>query len=245
MGLILFSSLTTTIVNQKLITRSMMKEAKNLNITILTGQNDWFSDHVNDLVHHLKNIRSHNVNLVYNIKDIKEGDICFLLSVYEVVKPDILKLNKNNIVIHESDLPKGKGWSPLYWQVLEGKSEIPVCLFEAVKKVDAGDIYLRDTIHLDGTELVEEIRQKQAKIRVDMALKFVDDYPSCLDRAEHQNPEEETFYGKRTIKDSELDIGKSIDEQFNLLRIVDNKRYPAFFYKEGVKYKLLIKKDAS
>lgn len=223
----------------------MKETVTNLRITIMTSQNDWFSDHVNELVYHLKNVRSHNVDLVHSTKDIKEGDICFLLSSYELVKPNILKLNKNNIVIHESDLPKGKGWSPLYWQVLERKSEIPVCLFEAVKKVDSGDIYLRDTIHLDGTELIEEIRQKQAKIRIDMALKFVADYPECLDRAEHQNLKDETFYCKRTLRDSELDINKSIKQQFNLLRVVDNERYPAFFYKEGIKYKLLVKKDNS
>ena len=37
---------------------------------------------------------------------------------------------------------------------------------------------------------------------------------------------------KRTPADSEIDPGKSILEQFNLLRIVDSERYPAFFYRQ-------------
>ncbi len=72
-----------------------------------------------------------------------------------------MKFNKHNLVIHESDLPKGKGWSPVTWQVLEGKDVIPITLFEAAKNVDAGDIYLQEFIHLDGSELLEEIKHKQ------------------------------------------------------------------------------------
>ena len=51
---------------------------------------------------------------------------------------------------------------------------------------------------------------------------------------------EETFYKKRTPKDSELDINKTIKEQFNLLRIVDNEKYPAFFKFKNKIYTLKI-----
>ena len=33
-------------------------------------------------------------------------------------------MNKNNIVVHASDLPKGRGFSPMSWQILEGKNKI-------------------------------------------------------------------------------------------------------------------------
>ena len=49
-----------------------------------------------------------------------------------------------------------------------------------------------------------------------------------------------TYYERRTPKDSELDINRSIKDQFNLLRIVDNERYPAFFYIGDKKYKISI-----
>ena len=41
----------------------------------------------------------------------------------------------------------------------------------------------------------------------------------------------------------ERNINKSIDEQFNLLRIADNHNYPAYFIKNNVKYILKIEKD--
>ena len=52
----------------------------------------------------------------------------------------------------------------------------------------------------------------------------------------------ETFYPRRKQKDNELNINKSILEQFNLLRVVDNKRYPAHFYVDNQKYILKIYK---
>ena len=52
-----------------------------------------------------------------------------------------------------------------------------------------------------------------------------------------------TFYRKRTPSDSCLDINKSINEQFNLLRVVDNERYPAFFKKNNIKYVVKIYKE--
>ena len=54
---------------------------------------------------------------------------------------------------------------------------------------------------------------------------------------------EETFYPKRAKKDSELDISKSIEENFNLLRIGNNEDWPSFFHYRGKKYILKIFKE--
>jgi methionyl-tRNA formyltransferase len=52
-----------------------------------------------------------------------------------------------------------------------------------------------------------------------------------------------SFTKKRKPEDSEFNINKTIKEQFNLFRIVDNKNYPAFFIYKGSKYILSIKKE--
>ena len=48
---------------------------------------------------------------------------------------------------------------------------------------------------------------------------------------------------KNVLVDTYLDTNKTIKEQFNLLRISDNKRYPARFKIEGKDYILKIYKD--
>lgn len=58
--------------------------------------------------------------------------------------------------------------------------------------------------------------------------------------AENKMLHKQAFTKKRDAKDSESDTTKSIDAQFNLLRIVSNEEFPAFFYKNGRKYILKI-----
>lgn len=89
----------------------------------------------------------------------EKGDILVLLGCEKIIKDAILKKNRHNLVVHESALPEGKGWSPLTWQILEGKNEIPITLFEAVQNVDAGQIYLQRKMIFKGWELVDDLRK--------------------------------------------------------------------------------------
>lgn len=214
--------------------------SENLKITLLCDNPEsWIMPYLKDIKDELLK-KGHYIRVIDSHKDLTEGDIAIFLSCEQVVPPEYLELNSHNLVVHESDLPKGKGWSPLTWQILEGKNKIPITLFEAEPEVDTGDIYLQDEIELDGTELLPEIKHKQGIKTKKLILKFIERYPDI--QGEEQTGEE-TFYEKREPKDSELDIHKTIDEQFNLLRVVDNERYPAFFYKNGIKYILKIFKE--
>ena len=176
--------------------------------------------------------------MLHDHDEIENGDVLVLLSCEK--KFTQFSKNKHNLIIHESDLPQGKGWSPLTYQVLEGKKDIPMTLFEADDSFDGGNIYLKDFIKLDGTELIEEIREKQAKKSFDLIHLFLKNHSKIKSKVQSG---EESFYKRRRQSDSELDINKSILENFNVLRVVDNNRYPAYFIKNGVKYTLNIFKD--
>jgi methionyl-tRNA formyltransferase len=176
-----------------------------------------------------------NVRLLHKHEEVEQGEILCLLSCEKIFKD--LRLNKHNLVVHESDLPKGKGWSPLTWQVLEGKHEIPVTLFEAVEQVDAGPIYGQEILQLDGTELLDELKHMQGEATLKLILDFIHKYPEVTGR---EQVGESSFYKKRGPSDSELDVNKTLAEQFDLLRVCDNERYPAFFTYRGKKYKLKI-----
>lgn len=203
---------------------------------LIDNLDSWIIPYAKLLCDELKEM-NHKAQIVFNHSEVSEGDILCLLSCEK--KYTFLDLNTCNLVVHESDLPQGKGWSPLTWQVIEGKSRIPISLFEATDKIDAGNIYYKDFIELDGSELVDELREKQGRKTIELVLRFVENYPN--NQASIQNGES-TFYPKRTPKDSELDINKTISEQFNILRVCDNEKYPAWFEIDGKKYKLKIEK---
>jgi methionyl-tRNA formyltransferase len=201
---------------------------------LIDNPGSWMNQKADSLVNKISNL-GHQVTVVHKEEDVSKGDILFLLSCEK--KFTSMHLNKYTLVIHDSELPKGKGWSPLTWQILEGKDEVTATLFQAVEKIDAGPIYLQKKLKFSGTELIEEIREMQSQIQEELALEFIDKHESL--NAIPQSGEE-TFYPRRKPKDSELDISKSIKEQFNLLRVVDNERYPAYFFYKGKKYVLKI-----
>lgn len=204
-----------------------------MTITLLCDNpGSWIIPYVKELETELKH-RGHTVFSINDHREIQKGNMLFILGCEKIIPKEFLALNTYNLVVHESPLPQGKGWSPLTWQILEGKNIIPVTLFEAVEAVDAGDIYLQENIVLDGTELLPEIKHKQGMMTKKLVLQFVSEYTTIQGKKQMGA---ETFYPRRTPKDSELDIHKSLAEQFNLLRVVDNERYPAFFYKNGKKY---------
>ena len=203
---------------------------------ILTSKNQWFEYYAKMLSKSIGNAKIYN----HHSDIIASYDIVFILSYHQVVDKNFLSKNKHNIVIHESFLPKGKGWSPLFWQVLDKKKIIPFTMFEASSDIDGGDIYLVDRLVLTGFELHDELRKKQAEKTIEMCVKFIDNYGSL--KAPTQQRGSSTFYAKRDSDDSKLDVNKSIRDQFNLLRIVNNKEYPAFFEIDGHKFLLKIEK---
>lgn len=204
---------------------------------LVDNKNSWYVPFAHKLKEKLSQITDSTL-VIHDHSEVKSGDVLCLVSCEKIFRN--LELNHTNIVVHESDLPKGKGWSPVSWQVLEGKSKIPVTLFEASKDIDSGVIYFQDFIELDGLELLDEIKNQQGLITNRLIEKYIESYPSIKGKKQFGKS---TFYKKRTSIDSELDINKTIKEQFNLLRIVDNERYPAYFTINGKKYTLKINKD--
>lgn len=206
-----------------------------LKITILTDNpNSWIIPYVNELKEELI---QHKITHIYSTDDITEGDVMLILGCERIIKSDLLTYHKSNVVVHPSKLPKGKGFSPLAWQIVEGSNNIPVTLFEAVGDVDAGDIYLVDYIKLEGYELNDEIKHRQGLITKKMVNEYIDCFIASGGNVEGI-PQEgiDTFYPRRRQEASKLDTSSSIVEQFNTLRVVDNERYPAYFTHMGKKY---------
>jgi methionyl-tRNA formyltransferase len=195
----------------------------------------WIMPFAEDICRRLS--KDHNAGLYLKASEVPTGDMLFLLGCTSIIPDEILRRNKHNLVVHESDLPKGRGWSPLTWQVIEGKNRIPILLFEATEELDGGAIYFKDYIELDGTELLPEIKRKQGEKTAELVYRFVESWPDALGMAQDGVP---TYYKKRTEFDDELDANKTIAESFNLLRIAHNEEHPAWFRYRGKKYILKI-----
>ena len=108
------------------------------------------------------------------------------------------------------------------------------------KEMMSGLLTKRQIEILDGDELICQIREKQAEKTFDLIEKFIKNYKNLKKKSQVGKS---SFYKKRNQESSKLDLNKSIKENFNLLRVVDNEKYPAFFNYLGSKYIIKIFKD--
>lgn len=182
----------------------------------------------------------HDVKIYERIQECNGGDLLFLISCQEIIRADDRNRYTSVLVIHASDLPEGRGWSPLIWQVLEGRREIVLTLFEAGDKVDDGDVWKKQSIFIEPHELVAEINGKLFRAEIDLMDFAVEHFDSI--QAEPQSGEGTIYYRKRTPEDSRLNPDLSLREQFDLIRISDPERYPAFLDLHGHRYKIRIEK---
>jgi len=177
--------------------------------------------------------------LVRSQQDVPDGDLAFYLNCLNIARPDVLKRNRRNLVVHASDLPHGRGFSPLTWMTLEGQNRIPVCLLEAAEEADAGPIIFKDWIEFEGHELIDEMRIAIGEKTLELAERYLDE-PHPLEGSPQSG--ESSFYPKRKPGDSEIDPMRSIAEQFEMFRVADNENYPVFLKLRGKTYELAITK---
>jgi methionyl-tRNA formyltransferase len=208
-----------------------------MEITILNTSADhpinaWLQDWIK------RNQNKHKVSLLRIKKDLVGGDILFLISCSELLSKIDRSKFKKTLLIHASDLPKGRGWSPHIWEILNGAGQIVVSLLEADDEIDSGDIWKKSKVNVPKNALYDEINKKIFDAELEL-MDFAIENFDIVD-AQKQSDTKPTFWPKRTHKDSEIDLKKTIDEQFDVIRVCDPNRFPAFFYKDGKRFILKI-----
>ena len=134
------------------------------------------------------------------------------------------------IIFHMTDLPFGRGGSPLQNLIVRGMENTKVTALKCVKAMDAGPIYLKTDLSLLGT--AEEIYIRASKIVENMILEI-------LSKALYPKPQtgEITLFERRKPKDGNLELTENLGQIFDMIRMMDAKGYPLAFL-ENDKFRL-------
>jgi|TARA_B110000285_G_scaffold178114_1_gene200211 methionyl-tRNA formyltransferase len=205
---------------------------------LLDKSNLWFEKQLKNYDFRLNN--KYIFKISKNPNNIKNQNIVFPLSYTRILPESFLQKNELVLIAHPSKLPKDKGFAPLQYQILRNKNKVYISLIKAAKEVDAGPIYFQNSFVLNGTELSDEIRNIQGIQFLNIIKKFLIKYPKVKSKKQIGKG---NFNKRRYPKDSQLDINKTIKQQFNHLRINDNELYPSFFYYKGQKYIIKVFKE--
>ena len=180
---------------------------------------------------------STNVHLISKKDDcefnlIKEinPDFIFVVHWNFFVSDEIWK-NWPTFVFHMTDLPFGRGGSPLQNLIKNRFSETVITAIKCSKEIDAGDIYLKEKLSLNGS--AEEIYLRANTIIKKMILKLI--FEKIVPKPQEGKP---TFFKRRTESESNLLTCKisDIEDWYDHIRMLDAEDYPfAFLEVNGMK----------
>jgi methionyl-tRNA formyltransferase len=184
--------------------------------------------------------KNHQISIIHSKEELTSGDILFLISCSDIISKLERSKFMKTLVIHASDLPHGRGWSPHVWEIINGATDITLSLLEAEDKVDTGDIWKKTIVSIPKTALFDEINELIFNAELELMDFAIANYNTI--KPMKQSNIDSTYWPKRSPKDSEIDVNKGISEQFDLIRICDPDRFPVFFYKNGERFNITIKK---
>lgn len=130
------------------------------------------------------------------------------------------------VIFHMTDLPYGRGGSPLQNLIARGIFETKISALRCVEEMDAGPIYLKKPLSLHGS--AEEIFLRAAKIIEDMIVEILNKQPDPVPQEG-----EPTVFKRRKPDQSNLAGVTTLDEAFDLIRMLDADGYPHAFLEIG------------
>lgn len=216
-----------------------------MKIQILTSKNSWaFKKRKSIILRALKKY-SKKINLINDYRKLKKNfNVTIIINYYNIIPEKCLLYSKHNLVVHESNLPKGRGWSPLYRQIINGKSKIVTTLFECSKKMDEGCYYYKKFFLYKKNLLYTELKDLQLLNALFLIKKFLNYYKKNKTSPKKNVQKGKPSYFRKLSKlDSRININQSLKSQIDRLRTIDNEIFPAFFYYK--KRKFFIKIESS
>lgn len=178
-----------------------------------------------------------DVQIVRTVAEARGGDFLFLVSCQEIVRAEARSRYRHALVLHASALPNGRGMSPHVWQLLDGRTELTMTLLNAADPVDSGDIWRQVPFNVPRSATFGEINARLFDTQIELMSWALQ---NCDRDAPTQQQGTPSYYRRRTPADSEIDPRKPLVDSFDLLRLADPERYPAYFNLHDRKFRITI-----
>jgi methionyl-tRNA formyltransferase len=126
------------------------------------------------------------------------------------------------VVFHMTDLPFGRGGSPLQNLIARGHRETMLSALRCTEAVDAGPVYLKRPLSLSGT--AEEILTRAGDLMSGMIVEIVTAKPSPVPQKGAV-----TEFKRRRPSDGDLGQLDELQQVYDFIRMLDADGYPKAF----------------
>lgn len=136
------------------------------------------------------------------------------------------------ICFHMTDVPYGRGGSPLQNLIIRGHKKTQLTALKMVNEADAGPVYYKEALDLNGP--AHEIYQKSSHLCWELIDRIIQESPV---------PEEQsgkvTLFTRRTPEQSQLPEQLDSESLYDFIRMLDAEGYPhAFLETESYRLEL-------
>ena len=158
------------------------------------------------------------------LEEIKPSKI--FIPHWSYIIPKSIYENYECVVFHMTDLPYGRGGSPLQNLIVRGHKDTKISALRVCGGLDAGDIYLKYDLNLNGT--AEEIYTRAGHIIEDMIIEIIRDNKQAVPQVG-----EPVVFKRRTPDDGNMRACKTIEDFYDYIRMLDAEGYPKAFIEFG------------
>lgn len=127
------------------------------------------------------------------------------------------------VVFHMTDLPFGRGGSPLQNLIIRGLKETKISAIRVVEGIDTGDIYFKSDLGLEGTATEIFVRGSE--------VVFGEMIPKMLNSNIKPTPQKgaAVIFKRRTPDQSDISGLKDVSRVHDYIRMLDGEGYPVAF----------------
>lgn len=126
------------------------------------------------------------------------------------------------VCFHMTDVPFGRGGSPLQNLIARGVRQTKLTALRMVEEMDAGPVYFKVPLDLSGS--AQEIFQRATEPVFEMVRLLVEQEP--IPRQQEGEP---VFFERRRPEQSQLPETGDIEQLYNHIRMLDAESYPRAF----------------
>ncbi len=131
------------------------------------------------------------------------------------------------VVFHMTDLPFGRGGSPLQNLIVRGIKDTKISAIRVTEGIDAGPVYWKEPLSLDGS--AEEIFERAAGIIFQVMIpKIMEEKPVPVPQSG-----EVVAFKRRKPEESEIGTEFSPEQVYDYIRMLDAEGYPKAFLDYG------------
>jgi methionyl-tRNA formyltransferase len=144
--------------------------------------------------------------------------------------PEVLFNKYECICFHMTDVPYGRGGSPLQNLIFRGHRTTSLTALRMVSELDAGPVYFKEPLCLEGT--AEEIYIRATYLSAQIIERIIREEPQPVEQ--EGSP---TVFDRRRPTESEIPTLDTLHDLYDFIRMLDAESYPhAFLNYKGFRY---------